>query len=38
VLLAELDLRLQPVHGMIEALEQAQAPAPAPAQATRQQQ
>lgn len=38
VLLAELDLRLQPVHGMIEALEQAQAPAPAQAQATRQQQ
>jgi hypothetical protein len=38
VLLAELDLRLQPVHGMIEALEQAQAPAPAPPQATRQQQ
>jgi hypothetical protein len=38
VLLAELDLRLQPVHGMIEALDQAQTPAPAPAQATRQQQ
>jgi len=25
VLLAALDLRLQPVHGMIEALDQAQA-------------